>query len=245
MIFEPAVVAANLKPVRGDSLFRPSPIMADIWQMIQDAKVLVAELTQKNANVFYELGLAHALGKPVILVSETIEDVPFDLQPLRVILYDKSDPAWGAKLRTDLVASLGETLQDVTKAVPPMFRKVIKSQAPEDSDVSVRLSELERRVAAISPAQQSLLRETSADGGINEIDWAAILRLSRDRGFLRKPEFRSRSHAVAWTMDMMRRHPAAKVKKQLTARFGGWEAEAMRVYDLAATGRKLEAISKP
>ena len=106
MIFEPAVIGVNLVPRRGDSLFRPSPIMADIWQMIQDAKVLVAEMTEKNANVFYELGLAHALGKPVILVSETIEDVPFDLQPLRVILYNKSDPAWGVKLKGNLAASL-------------------------------------------------------------------------------------------------------------------------------------------
>jgi hypothetical protein len=94
LIIRPAVIAAGLEPLRGDSLFRPSPIMADIWTMIQDAKVLVAELTEKNANVFYELGLSHAIGKPVILMSETIEDVPFDLQPLRVILYDKDDPAW-------------------------------------------------------------------------------------------------------------------------------------------------------
>src|SRR5207302_8589290 len=119
-------------------------------QMIQSAKVLVAELTGKNANVFYELGLAHALGKPVILVSETIDDVPFDLQPLRVILYDKSDPAWGVKLKDELVAFLEETSHDVTNAVPSMFRKVVKSQAPEDSDLSVRLSELERRMSSAS-----------------------------------------------------------------------------------------------
>jgi len=42
--------------------------VADLWQMIQNATVLLAELTTKNANVFYELGLAHAIGKPVILV---------------------------------------------------------------------------------------------------------------------------------------------------------------------------------
>ena len=83
-IIRPAVTAAGLEVVRGDSLFRPSPIMADVWRMIQDAKVLVAELTEKNANVFYELGLAHAVGKPVVLIAETLADVPFDLQSLRV-----------------------------------------------------------------------------------------------------------------------------------------------------------------
>jgi hypothetical protein len=65
-IIQPGVKSAELEPLRGDSLFRPSPIMADVWQMIQDSKVLVADLTEKNANVFYELGLAHAIGKPVV-----------------------------------------------------------------------------------------------------------------------------------------------------------------------------------
>jgi len=85
-IFKPAIKAANLEPIRADDLFRPSVIVSDLWNMVQNAHVLLAELTTKNANVFYELGLAHAIGKPVVLVSETMDDVPFDLQQLRVIL---------------------------------------------------------------------------------------------------------------------------------------------------------------
>ena len=109
-LYRPAIQGANLKPVRADDLFRPSVIVADLWGMIQDAKVLLAELTTKNANVFYELGLAHALGKPVVLVSETMGDVQFDLQQLRVILYNKDDPGWGQKLVSDVTAALSETL---------------------------------------------------------------------------------------------------------------------------------------
>jgi hypothetical protein len=80
--------------------------MADIWQMTQDAKVLVAELTEKNANVFYELGLAHAIGKPVVLIADNLTDIPFDLQSLRVIIYDKNDPAWGTELKASITESL-------------------------------------------------------------------------------------------------------------------------------------------
>jgi hypothetical protein len=148
-IIKPAITSLRLEAKRGDSLFRPSPIMGDIWEMIQNAKVLLAELTEKNANVFYELGLAHAIGKPVVLLSETIDDVPFDLQPLRVILYDKDDPAWGGRLRAALAASLSETLSDPTNAVPPMFRKKVKSQAPEENEALSRLSALERDVASL------------------------------------------------------------------------------------------------
>ena len=46
--------------------------------------MLVAELTSRNPNVFYELGIAHALKKPVVLVSATEDDVPFDVRHIRV-----------------------------------------------------------------------------------------------------------------------------------------------------------------
>jgi hypothetical protein len=72
--------------------------MDQIWHGISTAKVLVAELTERNPNVLYELGLAHALKKPVVLVSSTEKDVPFDLQHIRVIYYDVMDPFWGAKV---------------------------------------------------------------------------------------------------------------------------------------------------
>ena len=86
LVYEPAIKKAGLKPVRADSeIFGAGKIMDQIWSGINAAKVLVAELTTKNPNVFYELGLAHALKKPVVLVSSNEKDVPFDLQDIRVI----------------------------------------------------------------------------------------------------------------------------------------------------------------
>ena len=154
-IIKPAVLTANLDALRGDSLFTPTPIMGDVWQMIQDAHVLVAELTGKNPNVFYELGLGHAIGKPIVLISETMDDVPFDLQQLRVILYDKNDPAWGNKLKNNIVAALAETMSEPVNAVPPMFRKKVKSQAPSDSELKVKLEMLEQQVRGLLRTQES------------------------------------------------------------------------------------------
>src|SRR5258708_23192992 len=117
--------------------------------MIQSAQLLLAELTEKNANVFYELGLAHAIGKPVILISETIVDVPFDLQALRVILYDKNDPSWGARLRQTIAAAITETMEDVASAVPVTFRKPVRTQAPPESRLSARLRALEQQLTSM------------------------------------------------------------------------------------------------
>ena len=98
-IFKPAVEKAGLTAVRADAdIFGTGKIIDQVWRGINSAKVLIAELTTRNPNVFYELGLAHALNKPVILISSNETDVPFDLQHIRVVYYDVSDPFWGAKL---------------------------------------------------------------------------------------------------------------------------------------------------
>jgi len=98
-IYKPAIEKAGLKPLRADDdMFATGKIIDQIWSGINSPKVLIAELTSRNANVFYELGLAHALKKPVVLISANEEDVPFDLHHIRVIYYDRNDPFWGQKL---------------------------------------------------------------------------------------------------------------------------------------------------
>lgn len=123
-IYSPAIEASGLDPHRADDLFRPSTIVNDIWAYTKAAKLLVADLSGKNPNVFYELGLAHALGKPAILVAESMEDIPFDLRALRVIVYDKNAPDWGALLRDKIEASIGEVLKAPVAAVLPAFLNV-------------------------------------------------------------------------------------------------------------------------
>lgn len=103
-VYKPAIEKAGLKPIRvDDEIFGPGKIIDQIFSEISSSRVLIAELTTRNANVFYELGLAHALKKPVVLVSRSMEDVPFDLRHIRVILYDVDDPNWGDKL-VDIVS---------------------------------------------------------------------------------------------------------------------------------------------
>ncbi len=85
-IFIPAIKDAGLEPVRGDELYHTGSVVEQIWDQIEKAKLLIADLTGRNPNVFYELGLAHAAIKPVVFTAANIDDVPFDLRHLRVIL---------------------------------------------------------------------------------------------------------------------------------------------------------------
>lgn len=120
-VYKPAIEASGLKPKRADDLYRPSTIVTDIWSYTKAAKLVLADLTGKNPNVFYELGLAHALAKPVVLVAESMSDVPFDLRALRVIEYDKNEPRWGDTLRDKIVLSIGEVLASPLTSVPSAF----------------------------------------------------------------------------------------------------------------------------
>jgi hypothetical protein len=116
-IYKPAIEKAGLRPLRADGdLFHTGKIIEQVWQGIHSAKVLVAELTTRNPNVFYELGLAHALGKPVVLVSAGEDDVPFDLRHIRVIFYDVRDPFWGNKLMEKVAENVLSALSNPQEA---------------------------------------------------------------------------------------------------------------------------------
>ena len=117
-IYEPAIRKAGLRPIRADDdMFSTGKIVDQIWLGIHSSKVLVAELTGRNPNVFYELGLAHALQKPVVLVSATEKDVPFDVQHIRVIYYNTLDPFWGEKLIAKIAENVLSAIQNPGEAI--------------------------------------------------------------------------------------------------------------------------------
>jgi hypothetical protein len=125
-IFKPAIEKTGLQAVRADAeIFGTGKIIDQVWRGINAAEVLVAELTTRNANVFYELGLAHALNKPVVLVSSNESDVPFDLTHIRVIYYDVTDPFWGTKLIEKVAENILSALKNPEEAT---FKSAIEAQ---------------------------------------------------------------------------------------------------------------------
>ncbi|MBL4279602.1 hypothetical protein H8F10_17050 [Vibrio fluvialis] len=148
-IIKPAIDESDLYTARGDSLFRSTHIMDDIWTSIVDSSIVIAELTGKNPNVYYELGLAHALKKPAILISSNIDDVPFDLRPLRVLIYDKNDPNWGDLLKEKISNAIQETLNSPTEAIPHTFREYKKPTTQEEVTLASRVSFLENQVSEL------------------------------------------------------------------------------------------------
>jgi len=76
---------------RADGIFSTRPFMDDIREAVITARVIIADLTDHNPNVFYELGICHALGKDVVLITQDRE-VPSDVRHIRYLLYEYTPP---------------------------------------------------------------------------------------------------------------------------------------------------------
>lgn len=107
----PPLVAASLKVVRADERWYAGPAMEKVVGLIRAAKLCVAELTEANPNIMYEVALAHAAKIPVVFLTQgRAEDVPFDIRHHRVISYS-ADQAGIEALHRALRDALQETLQ--------------------------------------------------------------------------------------------------------------------------------------
>jgi hypothetical protein len=103
-----ACKAMSVQPVRGDDLFTPTDIIVDIWHGINGADFVIADITGRNPNVLYELGIAHTLAKPVLIVSRNAADIPIDLSTRRVIVYGQSEADWRVDLGVKVTRAIRE-----------------------------------------------------------------------------------------------------------------------------------------
>jgi hypothetical protein len=89
-VIKPVAREFNLEAYHVGEVYVPGLILNDIVQGIVEAKVVIAEVTPSNENVFYELGYGHALSKPTILLAERGKQPPFDVAGYRHVFYDNT-----------------------------------------------------------------------------------------------------------------------------------------------------------
>lgn len=75
---------------RADDLWNNTTIIQDVFELIYCSSVVIVDFSGKNPNVFYEMGIAHTLGKNVIPITQSIDDIPFDLRHHRALNYLKN-----------------------------------------------------------------------------------------------------------------------------------------------------------
>jgi hypothetical protein len=89
---------------RADEFSSSNPIVSDIWSAIWNTKIVIADCTGKNPNVFYEIGIAHTVGKSVVFLTQDKMDIPFDISHIRYLEYQPNESG---------LIDLAELLEDV------------------------------------------------------------------------------------------------------------------------------------
>lgn len=120
----------KLSCFRCDDIFSEGPIIEQIWENICKSWMIIADATGKNANVFYEIGLADAIGKPVIIIAQNKNDIPFNIKDRGYIIYTNDDQ--GLK---NLGIKLSKAIDDLQWA-PPKINEWIKTN---NKDIRVGL----------------------------------------------------------------------------------------------------------
>jgi hypothetical protein len=100
----------KLRCCRADENFLSHEIMADIWSWLFNSKLIVADCTGNNYNVYYELGIAHTLGKTTLIITQNPEEMPFDIRSKRYIRYEYT-PDGMQKLEKTLAIVFGELVR--------------------------------------------------------------------------------------------------------------------------------------
>lgn len=105
-LIKPACIKAGFIPVRADDSKASHMIMFDILKKIMECDMAICDLSSKNANVFYELGLRQAFNKKTILITDGRDKAPFDIAGFRYVPYSPSLRVDSVKIEINLIAEM-------------------------------------------------------------------------------------------------------------------------------------------
>jgi hypothetical protein len=89
-VIKPVCKELGLQAHRADETYSPGLIIADIVKQLSESKIVIAEITEANPNVYYEVGYSHAMNKPTILIADKGIKLPFDVSAFRTLFYENS-----------------------------------------------------------------------------------------------------------------------------------------------------------
>jgi hypothetical protein len=107
-VLKPGLQQHGHELARADESYAPGIIIYSIFRSILDSDVILAEVTRRKPNVFYELGIAHSYGKPTIIIAQSAKELPFDVRHMRCIEYDPSREGWQQTLIDRIAAAIKE-----------------------------------------------------------------------------------------------------------------------------------------
>ena len=119
-IITPAVQECGYRVERADLMPKAGMITGQVVHLLRDAPLVVADLSEHNANVFYELAVRHALRRPFIQLIRKGDRIPFDVSDVRTITYDHHDLQNAEDTRGEIVRQARALQQDTSPVETPL-----------------------------------------------------------------------------------------------------------------------------
>jgi hypothetical protein len=173
-IIEPAASECGYTATRADEMSEPGMITSQVIQRLVNDPLVVADLTGRNPNVFYELAVRHAVRKPCVQVIQLGEAIPFDVAQSRTIQVDHHDLDSVARCREQLVAQIRSVEKDPTDVDTPIsvaidLQSLRQSENPlekSSAEIISMLQDLRAMVADV--AEMSPRRTYLSERGIRQ-----------------------------------------------------------------------------
>ncbi len=153
-VIRPAVELCGYEAKRADELDKPGIITSQIIQHIIDDPLVVADLTERNPNVFYELAIRHAIRKPLVQLIKKGETIPFDVAGMRTISVDHQDLDSVANAKDEITRQVKELEKTPDTMETPISASIeLKTLRQSDKPEERSLAEL---LAVVSDLRASL-----------------------------------------------------------------------------------------
>ena len=125
---KPTISKLGLDIRRSDELFTTNPILEDILESINEASIVIADVSGLNPNVLYELGVSHTIKKEqtIVITNENYDKLPFDIKLFRIIKYKNTIPG-GVKYKKELEETVKYILRDYKAIYKDEFELLIKT----------------------------------------------------------------------------------------------------------------------
>jgi hypothetical protein len=166
-VISPAVASCGYdQPVRADQISEPGLITSQVIQHIVDDILVVADLTDRNPNVFYELAIRHAIRKPLVQLISKDEQIPFDVAGTRTIHLDVQDLDSVEEAKNEMVSQIKHAEKNPEDMETPIsvsldLQSLKKSNKPQERSLADMLSGIAEVRAGLAALEKRLSDPTA------------------------------------------------------------------------------------
>jgi hypothetical protein len=222
-VFE-AALAEEYKVTRADKISEPGMITSQILRALQDSDLVLADLTEHNANVFYELAVRHSVERPVIHVIDSHWKIPFDVAGFRTIVFDFTD------------------LDSVAEAIKQLKQQATETRSGKQGETPIKVANI-TRPSKQDPQDTVLLKQAVEGiavlrGDLLKLSDTVLMESERSRN-----ELASRLAETRALLDRARREKDDTIKKLALAVNEAESARASAYGQLEELERRIRAAN--